>query len=242
MTEYGTKAIINFDFWFCADDLLRCVGGSKVKWVHDWPLLPNVWPIACGTHLTKSEILFLQEARFHLQTEDVGEPTLHLFNEDDTGKNVSFLHSKQLDSDVQPSDGDMHPTKRLGRTIRRNPNAPTVDHRNKWETTRNLNAVVDSVVVIPYPGYGRVITLISGIFPNQKVYRITISDFPACTCEDFITMSTAALGSRKSWVNCKHLYYVFRFICKANLENDKYIHAPSLSFDEVKLLLVGSNL
>lgn len=177
-----------------------------------------------------------------MQTEDVGEPTLHLFNEDGTGKNVSFLHSKQLDSDVQPSDGDMHPTKRLGRTIRRNPHAPTVDHRNKWETTRNLNAVVDSVVIIPYLGYGRVLTLISGIFPNQKVYRITISDFPACTCEDFITMSTAALGSRKSWVNCKHLYYVFRFICKANLENDKYIHAPSLSFDEVKLLLVGSNL
>lgn len=177
MTEYRTKAIINFDFWFCADGLLRCVGGSKVKWVHDWPPLPNVWPIACGTHLTKSEILFLQEAIFQLQNEDVGEPTLHLFNEGNIGKIVAFLHSKQLDSDVQPSDGDMHPTTRLGRTIRRKPNAPTVDHRNKWETTRNLNGFVDSVGVIPYPGYGRVITLISGIFPNQNVYRITISDF-----------------------------------------------------------------
>ena len=177
-----------------------------------------------------------------MQTEEIDEPKLHLFNEDSTEKGVSFLHSKQAHSDTQPSNGDMHPTKQLGRTIRRNPNAPTVDYRNKWETAQNLKAVVESVVVIPYPGYGRVITLMSGIFPNQKVYRITVSDFPACTCEDFITMSTAALGSRKSWVNCKHLYYVFRFICKAKLEDDKYIHAPSLSFDEVKLLLVGSNL
>ncbi len=31
MTEYGTKAIIDFDFWFYANNFLSCVGGKKVN-------------------------------------------------------------------------------------------------------------------------------------------------------------------------------------------------------------------
>jgi len=158
------------------------------------------------SHLIKSEILFLKEADFQLQTEEVGTTTFQLFNKESMVRGVSAFHPKTFDSDIQPSDSDVHPTKRLGRTIRRNPNAPTMDHHNKWETAKNVKAMVESVTVIPYPSYGRVITLMSGVFPYQKTYRNTISDYPSCTCKDFITMSTAALGKRKSWVNCKHLY------------------------------------
>jgi hypothetical protein len=134
---------------------------------------------------------------------------------------------------LNPSDVAAHPTKRYGRTIKRHEGAPIVDHRNKWETARNVKVIVKNVTPIPYPGYGRIITMDSGIYPKQKTYIVALCDFPSCTCEDFVTMSSGALGKRKAWVNCKHLYYVYRFLCKANSMDDKYIHAPSLSFDEV---------
>ena len=117
------------------------------------------------------------------------------------------------------------------------PCAPTVDHWNKWENARNVKAIVKNVRLVPYPGYGRIITLDSRNYPNQKTYKITVCDFPSCTCDDFVTMSSGALGRRKAWVNCKHLYYVYRFYCKANAEDDKFIHASSLSFNEVQYLL-----
>ena len=235
MTEYGSKAVINFDFWFCSDDIMRCVHGSKCKWVHDWPVLPSIWPVARGTNLTKEEILALEEGGFQLQTKDFDMSPRRLFQ---TSPAVVVTDNIS----PSPSDGDAHPTKRFGRTIRRLPNAPTVDHRNKWESARNVKATVKNVTPIPYPGYGRIITLDSGIYPKQKTYLVSLCDFLSCTCEDFVTMSSGALGKRKAWVNCKHLYYVYRFLCKANSEDDKFIHAPSLSFDEIQLLLRNSSL
>jgi len=32
MTKYGTKAIIDFDFWLCAYNLMHCARVSKVMW------------------------------------------------------------------------------------------------------------------------------------------------------------------------------------------------------------------
>ena len=34
-------------------------------------------------------------------------------------------------------------------------------------------------------------------------------------------------------LNCKHHYYVFRFLCKMDYENDKFIHAPTCTYNEV---------
>ena len=40
--EYETKSEVIVDFWFCSDDIHRCVKGSKRKWVIDWPPVPDV--------------------------------------------------------------------------------------------------------------------------------------------------------------------------------------------------------
>ena len=214
---------------------MRCVHGSKCGWVHDWPVVPTVWPVAMGTNLTRREVLALEDAGFQLQTKDFDMFPRRLFP-DSPKVPVTEIPSPT------PSNADVHPTKRFGRTIKRNENAPTIDHRNKWESARNVRAIVKNVTSIPYPGYGRIITLDSGIYPNQKTYQITLCDFPSCSCDDFITMSSGALGKRKAWVNCKHLYYVYRFLCMANVEDDKYIHAPSLSFKEIQQLLRRNQL
>ena len=57
--EYGTKRKVIVDFWFCSDDIHRCVKGSKRKWVIDWPPVPDVWPVLSGTNLSREETLLL---------------------------------------------------------------------------------------------------------------------------------------------------------------------------------------
>jgi hypothetical protein len=51
-------------------------------------------------------------------------------------------------------------------------------------------------------------------------------------------MAVVSIGKRGQYVNCKHLYYIFRYFCKMNCEDDKFIHSSSLSFNEVKQVLV----
>ena len=36
---------------------------------------------------------------------------------------------------------------------------------------------------------------------------------------------------------CKHLYYVFRFLYKVDYESDKFIYAPTYTYNEVMQLL-----
>jgi hypothetical protein len=43
-------------------------------------------------------------------------------------------------------------------------------------------------------------------------------------------------------VYCKHLYYVFRFLCKVDYDIDKFIHAPSYFYNEVMRLLELSSV
>jgi hypothetical protein len=44
---------------------------------------------------------------------------------------------------------------------------------------------------------------------------------------NYTKMSSHALGKKGKWLYCKHLCYVFRFLCKVDYESDKFIHAPT---------------
>jgi hypothetical protein len=206
------------------------VKGSKRSWVLDWPQVPDVWPILSGTNLTRQETLLLQDAGFTLQERPAMSPR-RMFTLSSRFEAPFFDHPG-------PANPDIYPTTRNSKCIRRNANAPTIEHRNKWESARNIKGTVLGVIVLPFPGLGAIISLESGVDPNKKVYRITISHFPECTCPDFQNMAVGSIGKRGQYVNCKHLYYIFRYFCKMNCEDDKFIHSSSLSFNEVKQLLV----
>jgi hypothetical protein len=133
-----------------------------------------------------------------------------------------------------PPNPNIYPTTRNSKTIQQNANALTAKHRNKWKSACNIKGTVHGVTVLPFPGLGAIISLESGVEPNKKVYRITISHFPECTCPDFLNMVMASIGKRGQYVNCKHLYYIFRYFCKMNCKGDKFIHSSSFSFIEVK--------
>jgi hypothetical protein len=137
-----------------------------------------------------------------------------------------------------PPNSDIYPTTRNSKSIRRNANTPTAEHHNKWESAHSIKGTVLGVTILPFFSLGAIISLESGVEPDKKVYQITISHFPECTCPDFFNMAVASIGKQGQYVNCKHLYYNLSYFCKMNCEDDKFIHSPSFSFNEVKQLLV----
>ena len=74
--------------------------------------------------------------------------------------------------------------------------------------------------------------------PKEAIaYCVTIGDILLCTCFDDTKMSSQSLGMEGKWINCKHLYYAFRFLCKVVYNIHKFIHAPTYSYNEVMRLL-----
>ena len=58
---------MEYEFWFCPDAIIRCVSGNKKKYVLDWPIVSNIWPVKIGTNFSKQEILALKDIGFQLQ-------------------------------------------------------------------------------------------------------------------------------------------------------------------------------
>ena len=136
---------------------------------------------------------------------------------------------------IMALNSDAYPTFRFGKTVRRNPTTLTANYKNKWENVGFMNGYyVVGITTIPYPSYRVIINIIS---KDDITYRITIGDIPHCTGPNFTKMSSQALGKKGRWVYCKHLYYVFRFLCKVNYESDKFIHASTYTYNEVMHLL-----
>ena len=94
------------------------------------------------------------------------------------------------------------------------------------------------MTLLPFPGLEAIVSLQTGSEPNQNMYRIVVGMYPSCLCPDFISMAISAIGGREQYVNCKHLYYLFRYFYKMDVNEDKFIHAPSYSFNKLKLVLV----
>ena len=57
-------------FFFCSDDIERCVKSSRRKWVIPYsdtlkkPPIPIIWLVKIGTNLTHSEIVALENTGF----------------------------------------------------------------------------------------------------------------------------------------------------------------------------------
>jgi hypothetical protein len=66
MTNYRKNKQELLQFFFCNDDIERCVKGTCRKWVVSRPEVPEIWPVKIGTNLTRKEILQLETAGFRL--------------------------------------------------------------------------------------------------------------------------------------------------------------------------------
>ena len=207
--EYRSKREVVADFWFCPDDIIRCVKGTKQRWVLDWPEVPEIWPILSGTNLSREETLLLQHAGFRLQERPVLSPR-QLFN-------MSGIFRPILFDYPLPKNSDVHPTVRNNKAIRRIGAAPTAKQRNKWESAANIRGQILGVTLLLHSGLGAIVELETGIACNKNAYRVTVGQFPTCTCPDFLNMAVSAIGGCQQYVNCKHLYYFYRYFCKMDI-------------------------
>ena len=128
-------------------------------------------------------------------------------------------------------------TFKFGKTVRRNPIVPMTYYKNKWESIGLMDGYyVVGVIAIPYPRYGVIMNIVS---KEDITYCITIGDIPHCMCPNFTKMSSQALGKKWKLVYCKHLQYVFRFLCKVNYESSfMYQHIRTMRLCAYLNLLV----
>ncbi len=81
-------------------------------------------------------------------------------------------------------------------------------HYNGWEVDQLLEVVINPPLEVPPPRYGWIYKIMSGQNPNKKQYEITIGNFLAYACLDFVAMISSSLGQQRKWGPCKHMYYV----------------------------------
>ena len=98
---------------------------------------------------------------------------------------------------------------------------------------------VVGVTPIPYPRYGCIITIGS---KEEKTCLVSIGDIMQCTCLDFAKILSFEVGKRGQWVSCKHLYYVFKYLCKVDYATDKFFHVLTFSYNEAMCLLELANI
>jgi hypothetical protein len=215
-------------FFFCNNDIERCVKGTKRKWVQSRPDIPNIWLVKIGTNLSTKEVLDFESTGFQLPQRAVISPR-RLFGMEE----LPF----DLASFPTPTSPNGFPKTRSGKSIRRNNNVPTTKQANNCASSLTLKGDVHKVTMIPHLGFGCIITFDSGALPKVEQYLITIGSFPECSCEYFKDMARKSLGKRGLWASCKHLYFVFTVIGSLKSERDAFIHAPTFSFNEVKQIL-----
>lgn len=224
---------VTIPFFFCCDDIERCVKGTRRKWVTHYspteprPPVPDVWPVKLGTNLKRNEIRALEAAGFQLPQKEQVSPR-RLFSNATLPPDLSHVPA--------PDDADRYPGKRKSKKVRRQANVPTNKQCLNIDSARILKARIQKVTMIPQPGYGCIIALDSGTPPKVTQYQITVSSLPECTCPAF-RQTMAKFGKRGgSFTYCKHVYYIFIKVCKRDPNADLFIHAPTFSFNEIKLL------
>ena len=225
--EYRSTNNMEYKFWFCPDDIKCCVSENNKKYVLDWLVTPNIWHVKIFTSLLRHEVLALEDVGFQLQQTEALSPCHGLLT-------ITMFSIPHIDFHV-PLHPDAHPTLKFGKSVHCNLATPTIDYKNKWENAELMGSYyVVEITAIPYPGFGVLINIVS---KEDITYRVTIGDMPHCTCPDFIKMSSQSLGKKNKWVYCKHVYYVFRILCKVDYNSDKFIHASTYSYNEVMRLL-----
>ena len=221
-------------FFFCSDNIERCVKGSRHKWIipysdtQERPPVPTVWPVKIGTNLTHNEIVALENAGFQLpQRERV--PLNRSFN--------NFALPMDFSSLQVPENPDHFPGTRKSKCVRRSNTGPSSKQLLSINSAMALEASILKVTMIPQPGFGCIISLQSKPSPTDSVYQLTVSSYPDCTCPAFKeTMSK--FGRRGfAYKHCKHLYYILVKVCALDPEVDLFIHAPTFSFNEIRLVL-----
>ena len=217
-------------FFVCTNDIERCVKGSCCKWVIplERPPIPTIWPVKIGTNLTHSKIDALENVGFQLpQREHVTSSRLF-------GNSTLLVDFSTLQV---PKNPDQYPRTQKSKLVQRSNSGFSSRQLLNINFAKAMQASILKVTMIPQPGFGCIITLQSKPCPTECVYQLTMSSYPNYMCLAF--KETMSKFDRRGFAfkHCKHIYYIFVKVCPLDLEVDLFIHAPTFSFNKIKLVL-----
>ena len=221
-------------FFFCADNIERCVKGSRRKWVIPYsntlerPSIPTIWPVKIGTNLTRSKIKALENDGFQLPQREHVTPSQLLGN---STLSVDFSTFQVLENP------DRYPKTRKSKSIQWSNSGLSSKQLLNINFAKAMQASILKVTMIPQPGFSCIITLQSKSCPTEYVYQQTVNSYPDCTCPTF--KETMSKFGRRGFAfkPCKHFYYIFVKVCVLDLEVKLFIHAPTFSFNKIILVL-----
>ena len=143
--EYKGTTIKIHEFWFCPNQIARCVP----MFLHDPKSLKfGMFLLAPTLHVLKS--LSLKKLGFCLQSRVPISPRRFLSS--------SRVFQHVLWTHPRPIHAERIPPLRNGTQVCRSCKSPTENHRNQWESARNVNGIITGVNFLPYPGLGVIIT------------------------------------------------------------------------------------
>jgi hypothetical protein len=171
----------------------------RSKRIIHYPQIPCVWPVKIGTNLIKVEVEAFEAMGFQI----------------DSGEVFDKMHEHFL-ARYDNTPGGPQPPKGSGNICPKMKDNqpfcfiadPSPEQCAKMALAKDIDCKVLKYLKVPPPGYGIVYTVHTpDSIAKQQLYEVTVGDFPACTCIDFISMKASALGKKK-WICCKHLYFI----------------------------------
>jgi hypothetical protein len=131
------------------------------------------------------------------------------------------------------------PKHKMGRPFNAQPFIMSKLHYNWWEVGRLLMGIFQPPLEAFSLGYGQIYKILCDEISNKRQYEVTIGNFLACICMDFVTMVSCSLGKCGKWVPSKHMYYVLQHVMFCG-RFESFIHFLTWNCDEVCHLLVCS--
>jgi hypothetical protein len=132
MVHYKKDKEERMQFFFCNNDIERCIEDTRRNWINSRSNVPNIWLMKIGANLTKKQILDLENASFQLPQHANMSPR-RLFGI----KKLLF----DLFTYPTPTSLDDHPTTRSCKNIRKNKNTPTTKYANDYMSSLRLKVI-----------------------------------------------------------------------------------------------------
>jgi hypothetical protein len=237
--HYKLQSMKRTNFVFCPDDIERYIKGPRRKWVmlffvdDQKPLIPPIWPVKIGTTSPSRRSLLLRTYVFNSHQRSASHrlefsPTLL--------PRWICLESVFQNTPTSSLRQD------LSKLVRRSSSAPSAKQRHMVASAEAMHGTILKLTMIPQLGFGCIITLQSKSKPQPPIYQVTVSSFPECNCAYFLDIISKFGRKQNSYINCKHMYYIFVKVSNLDAEVNLFIHTPTFSFNEVKLILEGGFL
>jgi len=173
-------------FWFCVNDIHRCVEGAIQTFVFKHPSLPNVWLVMSNTNFTrmklwvlKKQVFIYQNIRSHLK-DFLGSWNLLevMINNQEPPFKIGKAPSKYDQKSFQWSE-------------------PNKLDDYKWESTNLMDVSILHHIDLPPLEIEHVYTIsIFGSMLHGYVCDVTMRCYLACSCFDFISMLSFSIGRK----------------------------------------------